>query len=801
MFADLRFVFRSLAKAPGFTLVAVATLALGIGAGTAMFSILDAVLLRPLTLAEPDRLVTIRELAPSITSQPLPANAAHYQVWHERARSFAGLGIASPSLVALNDADGATPVALTQATASFLPTLGIQPSLGRGFTAAEENAAASKVVVLSDRLWRARFHADPAVLGRTVTLDRVPHTIIGVLPPVVALDALRIAPAGYAGPDLIKPLVFAPEELAEKWGRHNYAVFARLAPGVDAAAATRELDTLGAEIARDAGESAELRGFLTPLHESIVSQSRTGLWLLMGAVGAVLLIGCVNLAGLLLARAERRRGEIALRVALGASRERVFRLALLEPLAIAALGGGLGLLLANYAVAALPRFAPANLPRVGEVALDPGIVGFALGLAALCGLLAGIVPAWQLAAQPPGAAIDHARAVAGGRTDRKHRTFVAVQIALSFVLLASAALLIQSFSRLLRVDPGYRATHVLAAQVILPGEKYSADAQRSQFYARLLERLAESPEIESAALTNQLPLQGETWIDKIWVLGDGRAPAERPAANIRFVSSDYFRALGLPILAGRTLDPRDRGHDAVILSQSLAQTLFPKQDAVGRRITRDGQTETTVVGVVADVRADADRQPAPTLYRLYTDWPPYRARLVLRPRGASLPSAATLRRAIQATDPDVAIAWTRPFEAIAAGAVAPQRFQTALTTSFAGVATALTALGLYGIVAYAVACRRREFGVRLALGAEPASLPRTVVRQYFPAVALGLGAGVLAFFGAGRVLESLLFESNPRDPLLLLGVSAVVVAVCGFAAWLPARRTAQVDPMLALRTE
>lgn len=799
----LKFALRQALKTPGFTATVTLVLALGIGAGTAMFSILDAVLLRPLTLPEPERLVMLREIVPSLTPEPISVNAHHYQVWRQRAQSFIDLGVASPGLIALGDANGSTPAAFTAATASFLSTLGLKPALGTFFTAAEETAATSKVVLLSDRVWRGRFNADPGILGRTVLLDRVPHTVLGVLPPAAALDALRLAPAGYAGPDLIKPLVFAPEELTEAFGRHNYAVFARLRPGVSREAATRELDALGAEIAQDAGQkTVQLRGAVTPLHDSIVAQSRLGLWLLMGAVTAVLLIGCVNLAGLLLARAEQRRGEIALRVALGATRLRVFRLVLLEPLLISALGGLLGLLLAYYAVEALPHFAPANLPRVGEIALHPAVILFSLVLALLSGAIAGVVPSWQLAAHTPGADLGHSRTLAGGRrTDRKHRAFVAVQIALSFVLLASAALLIQSFARLLHVDPGYRATHVLAAQVILPGEKYRDDAQRGQFYARLLERLAAAPEIESAALTNQLPLQGETWIDKIWVLGDGRAAAERPAVNIRFVSPDYFRTLGLPLLAGRTFAPRDRGEESVIISQSLARTLFGDRDPLGRRITRDGESETVVVGVAADVRADADRAPVPTLYRPYGDWPPYRARLILRPRGAGVPLAATLRSAVQTVDSDVALAWVRPFEEIASGAVAPQRFQTGLTTAFAAAATTLTALGLYGIVAYAVACRRKEFSVRLALGAEPGTLPATVVRQFLPAVAIGLGAGGLGFLAAGRVLESLLFQSDARNPAIFLAVTLLVLAICVFAAWLPARRAARVDPMVALRAE
>lgn len=803
MLPDLRFALRSLLKSPGFTLVAVLTLALGIGASTAMFSIVDNVLLRPLALPEPEQLVFLQEHVPAFGANPLAVNAAHYQTWRERAHSFTSLGVASPAVVALNSAGESTPVALTYATASFLPTLGLTPPLGRSFSTEDEAPGHEAVVLLSDRLWRTRFQADPAIVGRTLLIDRKVHTVVGVLPPLPAFASLGLVPAGYTEPDLLKPLGFAPEELADKWGRHNYAVFARLRPGVGADTARRELDALAVDIAREAGEKAELRGIVTPLHERVVAHSRRSLLLLTGSVGAVLLIGCVNLAGLLLARAEQRRTEMSLRTALGASPGRVFRLALLEPLLVASFGGLGGLFLADTTVNLLPHFAPANLPRVAEITLDGPVTLFALALTLGCGLLAGLAPAWQLARHAPGAELGAGgRTLAGShRTGRNHRLFVVVQIALSGVLLASAGLLAQSFHRLIHAEQGYHAPNTLAAQVILPADKYGTPERRIEFYERLLERLGGVAEFEAAAISNKLPLQGETWVDKIWVIGDGRTEAERPNVNTRMVSPEYFRTLGLPVLGGRTFRAGDDRYESVVISNSLARTLWPGQDPIGRRLTRNGETESVVVGVVADVRADADRAPVPTIYRPYSYWPQPRTNLIVRPRGTPESAVTALRAAMRSLDAEVPLASLRTLDEIAAGAVAPQRFQTGLTIAFAVAATLLTSLGLYGVVAYAVACRRKEFGVRLALGATPDELPAAIVREYFRPVALGLLAGILGYLATGRLLEGLLFQTDVRDPRLLGTVALLVMFVAALAAWLPARGAAKVDPMAALRAE
>lgn len=803
MFSDFKFVLRQLTKTPGFTALVVLTFALGIGACTAMFSVLNAVLFRPLNLPAADRLVFLRELTPTLGSQLLPVNASHYVTWRERARNFSDLGVASPAVAALNAAGDAMPVALSLTTASFLPTLGISPLHGRLFVAEDERPEHNTVVVISERLWRGRFNADPDILGRTVLLDRRAHTIVGVLPDTPVLQSLRLAPAGFAAPDLFKPLVFSAEELAQKLGRHNYAVFARLRDGVAPADAQRELDHLGATIVREAGGTDELRGVVTPLHELLTGASRRSFWLLSGAIGAVLLIGAVNLSGLLLARAERRRGEIALRVALGATMGRILRLTLLEPLLIAALGAVAGFLLADMIVQLLPRFVPGDLPRLHEISLDPAVVLFCAGTAALCGLGAGLVPAWHLMRHTPGAEVSRGgRSVAGSRGSAgSHRMFVLVQVALSVVLLAGAGLLAHSFQRLIGAERGHDSHGVLTARVLLPGSKYRTSEQRLQFLDRLTERAGAAPEITGAAVASHLPLQGETWIDKVWVIGDGRSLLERPNVNVRFISPDYFATLGQAVLAGRSFTAADRPNESVIISAQLAQILWPGLDSLGRRLTRDGEREAVVVGVVADVRADADRAPVPTLYRPIADWPPLRTNILVRTPGPAAAALPALRSAVRAIDPDVALASVQSLDELAHGAVAGHRFRTGIIMAFALAATLLTALGLYSLVAYAVASRGRELGVRLALGAAPGALPWEIVRQFAPSIAIGLGVGIAGYLAAAPLAESLLFESQARDPRLLAIVAALIALITLLAAWLPARRAAKIDPLVALRAE
>lgn len=806
LLSDLKFTLRSLGKSPGFTLVAVLTLALGIGACTAIFSIVDAVLLRPLALPEPGRLVSLREAVPAYSPDSLPVNSYHFVTWRARAQSFADLALLAPSTISLTGVDEPRRLNIAHVTGSVFPTLGVFPSLGRAFTKEEQTEGHNRVVVFSDSFWRRQFQASPDVIGRTIMLDQVAHIVVGVLPPGMRFPDLRplgATPPGFTEPDLFKPAYFPAQELADKFGRHNYTVIARLKPGITPAAAQRELNALGADIAKEAGVNLELRAVVTPLQEMIVRTSRRSLLVLLASVAAVLLIGSVNLASLLLSRMEHRRSEAALRQALGASRGQVLRLALLEPLCLAILGGAGGLALASVAIDLVPRLAPADLPRLGEVRLDGPAFGFALLLATVSGLLTGLLPAWRLSRNAPGAMLaSSGRTLAGSsRTGRSHRLLLGVQVALSVMLLAVAGLLGRSLLHLARAEQGYTSPGAIVAQITAPSGNYRTDEQRVAFYDRVLERLSAVPGISAAAITTLLPLQGETWVDKYGVPGDGRKPEERPSVNTRFISADYFNSIGLRLQAGRTFNAADRPRKVAVISRRLADVLWPGQDPVGQRLARSETEIFEVIGVVADVRTKAGQNPVPTIYRQFTDWPHRTCYLVVNSALDAPAAVSLIRTTLRGVDPDVPLASVRTLANVAEGAVATQRFQTGLALSFGATAALLTALGLFGVVAYSVACRQREFGVRLALGASPDVLPLQVLRQYLAPVLTGLGIGLAVFLATGRLLEGLLYETSVRDPLVLGGISLLLIGVAAAATWLPARRAAKVDPMVALRAE
>lgn len=796
----MKHALRRLARTPAFTAVAILTLGLGIGASTALFSVVRGVLLQPLAFRDPGQLVFLRESMPAFGPDPLPVNAHHFLTWRDRAESFSGLSVVYPRTASVTGLGQPQLLPLVEVSAGLFDLLGTPPALGRGFLPDEETAGHERVVVLSDALWRREFSADPAVIGRTLHVDGQPLTIVGVLP-----AGFHYPQAGSgAEPALYRPNVFSADELRELLGRHNYGTLARLKPGVTRAAAEAELNTLGAAIAREAGEpDVALRGVVEPLHETVVGRSRRGLLVLFAAVTSVLLIACVNLMNFLLAQAERRQQESAIRQALGASPLRLLRAALGEALVVAFAGGALGIAFAYAGVALLLRHAPADLPRVAEIRVDPGVLLFALAVALVTGLLFGLLPAWRLARADPQQALGAGnRTLAGSaRSRRWSDALVATEVALSLVLLATAALLGGSFARLLRAEQGFRAPTVLSASVVIPAATYTQPEQRFAFFERVIDRLAHAPGITAAALVNRLPLEGETWIDKATVAGDPRPPEQQPNANVRFISPDYFRALGLPLRAGRTFDARDRGRKVMIISEQLAQLLWPGQDPLGRRVERNPGDDYEVIGVAADVRPSADRSPVPTVYRPFRDWPPLRMIVLARAAGDARSTAAALREAIQSVDREVPIPRFRTMDDLLGASVAQQRFQLLLAAVFAGAALLLTALGIYGVVSYAVARRRRELGVRIAFGASPAAIHALVLQRGLRPVLAGLAAGLALALAGGRVLQALLFETRSSDPLLLAGVVLTLGAVAAAACYFPGRQATRVNPIEALRAE
>ena len=804
---DLRYSARNLLREPGFTAVAVLTVAIGIGANTAIFSIVNGVLLRPLPYSNPERLVTLREVMPAFAQMypTLPVSAWHFTQWQQRVKSLEGLAAIQTSSFTLTGSAEPEQIDSLRVSASLFNVLGVHPALGRGFLPGEDQEGKDRVAILSDNLWRRRFNADPAILGRGIQLDSQAYTVVGVLPGWFRLPNLSMLELGKVkagAPQLFVPLAFNKEELTVLMGRFNYEVVARLKSGAGLERATAELNALAQQLVKESGEKVDLRAAVAPLLDSMVGASRRGLLVLLGAVGAVLLIVCVNLANLMLARAERRGRESAIRAALGANGGKLLRQALAPPLLIALVGGALGMALAAAGLDTLLKSAPADIPRLNEVRLDGPVLLFALGITTLAGLLFGLAPAWHISRTDPQSALR-----GGGRTAttgagrlRLRGALITAEVGLSTLLLVVAALLMSSFLRVMRADKGFRAPTVLSAEVQIPLAKYRQPAQCAQFHQRLLAQLAGQPGVLSSAVISALPLEGEIWIDNVSVPGDPRTDWEKPDANIRFTSQDYFRTMGIPLRAGRTFNENDRQRDPAIVSERLAETLWPGLDPVGRQIEDGGKTR-EVIGVAGDVRVDPNRPPVSMVYRPYWDWPTRRMQLVLRAASDPLSIAGGMRVAVNSVDPDVPLTHIRTMQEVLQDSTAQQRFQMLLAAVFAATALLLASLGIYGVVSYTVARRINEVGIRMALGAPAGKVYRLMLRQAMMPVILGLAAGTAVAVAAGSVLSKLLYEVSPRDPATLAGV-AVVLGLVGLAACtLPARRATRVDPLEALRCE
>src|ERR1700690_1378668 len=802
---DVRHSFRALGREPGFAAAAILTVSLGVGANTAIFSIVNGVLLRPLPYAAPDRLVALREVVPAFAKMypPLPVCVHHFVEWRARTKSFERLSVMDPTTTTLGDGQ-AEQLDAMRVSADIFRTLGVQAALGRTFVDGEDQEGHNGVAVLTDSLWRRRFHADPRIVGQPIHLDGRAVTVAGILPAWFEFPSLQImenAKSTTARPEVFLPAVFRKDELETLMGMFNYNVIARLKPGVPVERARAELDVMAAQLVKESGEKLELRAAVTPLLDSLTGRSRRGLLVLLGAVGSVLLIVCVNLANLMLARAERQGREAAIRTALGASPARLLRQAFTQALVIAMLGGALGVGVASAALGALVRSAPADIPRLAEVHLDLRVLLFALGITTLAGLLFGLAPAWHSARTDPQTALKGSgRTLTSGSGGLRLRSaLVAAEVGLSGVLLVTGALLMTSFLRIIRAEKGFRAPAVLSAQVQIPRAKYTDDAQSNQFFRRLLASLAAKPGVLSAGIATQLPLEGETWIDNVSLPGDQRPGWQQPTTNVRFISPDYLRTMGIPLRAGRPFNDNDPT-SAVIVSESLASVLWPGQDPLGRKLM-DGEKEREVIGVAGDVRAEPHKAAVATLYRTYWDWAPRRVRVVVRAAGDPRSVVGALRAALRGVDSEVPLAEIRTMREVLEQSVAERRFQMLLAAAFAASALLLTSLGIYGVVSYSVARRTNEIGIRIALGAQTGDVYRLVLRQAMTPVLAGLAAGLAGAVAAGTLLASLLYEVRPNDPATIAAVAVVLAAVGLLASFTAARRALRADPVAALRQE
>jgi putative ABC transport system permease protein len=808
---DVRYAVRLLLKHPGFTAVVVLTMALGIGANTAIFSIVNSVLLRPLAYREPQRLYLIREIVPQVAKfyPTLPANARNFAIWQQDCKSFEQIAIVEGRSMALNGTGEPKEVPGAHGSANLFSVLGIQPMMGRFFLPEEDQPGRDHVVILTNAFWRSEFHGDPHIIGRTITLDGVPHEVVGVLPDSFHFpkeEGLGSLTRFTTKTEIFKPLGVDVTHLG-LMGDFDFAAIARLKPDVTRESALAELNVVQARIAKESGEKVDLAADLVPLETQVIGPARRGLLFLQIAVGAVMLIVCVNLVNLLLARVPGRMREAAIRTALGATRARLVSQMLTETLLLGLGGGLLGVALAYQGLNWLVKAAPIGLQRLDEVLLDAPVLWFALFLSLATSVLFGILPAWRVAH----ADAQQALKSSGGRSTesrsslRLREALIGLEVGLSTLLLILAGLLTTSLVKLLAVEKGFGAEHVMTASVNLSTASYSVEDTKIHFYDQVLASASAIPGVTAAGWVSELPLEGETHVSHVRLPGVQMAPTETPIANYRFISPGYFEAMGIPLRAGRALQESDRKRDVAVVSQTLAERLWPGQNPIGKMVETTAGTHEhphEVIGVVGDIRTvRLDEPPVMMIYISQWERPARNAALVVRTTGDPRAAAATVHEAIRKADSAIPIVQMRTMTEAVSASVATRQFQLELAATFAISALFLAALGIFGVVAYSVEQRRNEIGIRMALGAQATDVGRFVVRGGMTPVAIGLTFGVVGAIVAGRLVRSLMYSVSATDPLTIAGVALVVMCAAALACYVPARRAMRVDPMVALRYE
>jgi len=795
--SDIRYALRTLARSPGFTLAAVVTLALGIGANTAVFSVVEGVLLRSLPFPHANRLVDIKTVPERYRNGARWGGTSEltwYETWRTAPGVFDDLSAYIGDQPILIGPWEAARVESWSVMANFFPMLGARPLLGRVFLPGEDRPGTARVAVLSHRLWAARYGSDTTVLGRTLTLDTMEYVVVGVMP------------AGFrypAGADVWLPLgsYLSGPDSRERARRQGYWYVGRLRSHVTLTQAQATLDVVSRRSwASEPGETGRLP-LVVGLHDYLVGETRTPLLLMLGAVSLVLLVACANVANLLLARATARGHELAVRIALGAGTRRLIRQVLTESLLVAAFGGGLGVLLALWSVPALVGLAGAELPRVAEIGVNLRVLAAAITMSILVGVAAGLVPALQTARRAPSDALKSRSPNAGGDGWR-HRSsdaFIVSQVALTMVLLSGAGLLARSFAHLVRLDPGFEPAHLLAAELQLPGTRYALPQARIAYVQQALERVRALPGVSAVTASSGMPLAG-------YAVGSVSLPG-RPDEDSRLwawisgVTDDYFRVLGIPLKRGRVFGAGTT--DAtVVIDEAAARAYFPGEDALGREIKFYSARTRTIIGVVGDTRQQNLQAPAPPhIYQPLASDAAAFIKLIARTAGDPSVSAKAMRDALREIDAGVPLERVAPVSELLSDARARHRFYALLVLVFAATALALAATGVYGIVAYAVTRRTQEIGVRVALGAGRRAVVRLIVSRGMMLTLGGIVLGGAGAFGVTGLLRDLLFEVGPRDPVTLAAVALLLLAATLLASWLPARRATKVDPMVALRYE
>jgi putative ABC transport system permease protein len=792
---DIRYGIRSLLKRPAFTIVAVLTLGLGIGVNTAIFSVINAVLLRPLPYNDPARIVTFR------SNQSAP-DLIDVEAQSRTFSKFGGL-VAQP----LDYTGGAEPVQfdIGQVTGGFFETLGVKPERGRFIIPDDDKTGAPYVVVLSHSLWSRQFNGDQQIVGKSIPLSGNVYTVIGIMPPSFATPRDNT--------EAWTPLHVSNPIAASFRGVHFLRANGRLADGVSVEQARAEMQVIDKNLAAQyPADNKNRNTVLIPLHERIVGESRQSLLILFAAVSLVLLIACANYANLLLARAAERDREFVIRAALGAGRWRLIRQLLTESVLVSLAGGALAVVLAIWGTSLLVAMKPDNLPRLGEIGVDLRVLGFTFGVSLLTGILFGLLPAWAASRGVVNDALKEGgrSATAGGARQRLRSTFVVVELAVALVLLIGAGLLVKTFSVLRSVEPGFKPDHLLTMRVELPETRYKEVDKQTRFRTQTLAAVNSLPGVK-AAMVSELPLSGDS-LNHDFVI-DGRppiAPGDEPSLETRSVIGDYFSALGIPLKSGRDFASQDFIEKAPLVgiaNDAMVRQYFPNEDPLGKRIrwARDPQIDwITIIGVVGDVKHfGLDLPEQPGLYSPYTQAPPWKrwTSLVVRTQSDPASIAGAVKQQVWKVDPQLPLTKVQTMDEVASGSFAARRFNMLLLVIFAGLALVLAAVGIYGVMSYAVTQRTQEIGIRMALGARAVDVLRLIIRNGMTLISIGVVIGLAGAFALTRLLATLLFGVKPTDTLTFVTVSAVLIFVALLACYIPARRATKVDPLVALRYE
>ena len=808
---DLRHAARGLRRSPGFTAVVVAVLGLGIGASTAVFSLVHGVLLSPLPFRDPGRLVTvqvhIREMEDRFPA--FPASLRALEAWAACRDVCAGVAAARSSRSTLTGAGEPRSLQSAQVTANFFDLLGVAPAIGRRFRADDTAVGGPGVAMLTHDLWRGAFGGDARIVGRVLTLDDERVEVIGVLPESLwlpDLDRLMPLPAGGGGPpEIFRPLRYTPEQ-ASRFGEFDYPAIVRLAPGISAEQARPELTALTREAFREAPFT--MTPVVRPLDLQIVSDVRAGLGWLLAAVGAVLLVACVNVASLLSARGLRRRHELALRSALGGGAAHLVRHVLAESALLAGLGGVVGVGVAHACLRLAVAAAPLEVPRLGGVGIDGPALAVAAGAAVVCAIGCGLPPAWRASRTAPAAVLKADARTGGDRAWRRlGDLLVGAQVALTVVLLVAGGLLLASFVRLMGVDRGFEPASVVAVDLNLPASRYGPEG-RIRLYDDLLARLAGTPVVASAGITQRLPLEGEAFVEALVPAGEASPDPTELAAlvgNYRFVSPDYFRTLGMVLTRGRLFTEQDRTRPVAVVTAQTASRLWPGQEPIGRRFLRGNspnRPSQEVVGVVGDARIlGLDLDPGLVAYLPYWELAPPNVTVVARGGADTAAVLASVRESVRGLDPLLPVSNVRVLENVLAESVAVRRFLLQVTAGFASAGLALVCLGVFGTVSQRAVRQRREFAIRLTLGATRGRIVRHVCAQGLRPVAAGLAAGLAASLATARFIEALLFGVAPVDPVVLGGAALVVLGLGAVASLVPAASALRMPPARTLHAE